>query len=551
MKCNQTEASLLNDLFYSLVGLDSNLVRVRKGAAVNVFFKSSISQDALQIVNTLLSIIAGIKECRYGIDEVYYSSGLIKKYLFKGIEDELEIFLNKVNNIRKKREYIEMQSLPFLLQDEIEMFSRMSSMLTEVKETEGLFILETVMRSRIECSSIVEHTLIPVNRILVNLIEGKGTDGYFEERNTYDYAQSFWSSHYRIKNIPSYLKDKIKLITDLGKISKIRKTVEETEIAYTGDVISVKNNSIHLNETNISLYYEMVCDCPIVKSVWERGIADIFGWIGLDVSKYCELFKELGSRVFREPTRKDISLINYLMKRGRSGYSSFEEHVNSSCLSFLDDSTFLLENIEGDHSPPVAFVYNNIPLANTLMGICDTKGSARICSLSLLQGLDISISLKKPVSMFFSAKSIYELNILFRLIYSFYSIEYFLCSQYSHWRIRQILLGFVTGIRMFITEKIREEFQKLLEEKNVTMYHCALENALSNITKTSLLTNQFLIQFYSRVFAISFMYIEIPNRDKLTREEVDEIIASLKECFKSAMPYIKSPLLVLLFESLI
>lgn len=548
---SKDEMPLLNDLFYSLIGVDSNLVRVRKGATVDIFFKASISQDALQIINTLLSIIAGVKECRYAIDEVYYMPGVIKQYLFKGIEDELEVFLAKVCNIRKKREFIDIQSLPFLLQDEIDMFSRISTMLKEIKDVGDLFLLEVAMKSRINCASITSHLMIPINTILTKLIEGKDTEGYFEERNTYDYSQSFWSSHYRIKNIPSYLKDHINLLTSLGKISKIRKTVGETEILYTGNVIYIHGNSIHLNEQNITAYQKMLCDCPILRDAWKSGITDIFGWIGLDVGKYCEMFKELGNRVFKEPTRKDISLINYLMKRGNPGYSSFEEHVNSPCLSFLDDSTFLLENIEEIQSPPVSFVYNDVTLVNTLIGICDAKGSTRINGLSLLQGLDISISLKEPISMFFSAKSVYELKILFRLIYSLYSVEYFLCSQYSHWRIRQILLGFVTGIRMFITEKIGQEFQKLAEEENILMYNHALENALSNITKASLLTSPFLIQFYSRVFSISFMYIEISERDKLTAEEIEEIILSLRECFRAAIPYVKSPLLILLFESLI
>lgn len=550
MTCTR-KGALLNDLFFSLVGLDCNSIQIRKSESIDIHFNPEISRDHLQIINTVLSIIVGIKKCKYSIEDAYFSSGTIRKYLFKGVEEEVEIFMEKINTLRRDLKNIEIESLPFLLQEDIEMFNGLLKILKEIEGVSELFLLEAVLNTKINSLCILNNLVGSVNSVLICLIEGSPTNGYFEERHSYDYSECFWSSHYRIKDVPGYLQRSIKILTDLGKISKIRQTIDETQIKYTDSVILVEGNSIIINEASIIPYYKIVSDCPIVRKHWKEGITEVFGRIGLDVSKYAEIFKEFGPRMFKEPSKKDLCLLNYLMKKGSSGYSVFEEFVDSPSLSFLDDSTFLLESVEGVRTSPVSFVYSELSLSKTLLGIYDTKSTNKSAGLSLLQGLDISFSLKEPVSMFFSAKSLSELKILFRLIYSLYSVEYFLCSQYSNWRIRQILLGFVTGVRMFITEKMDYEFQKVINEEDITQHNRVLEEALSHITKASLLTNPFLIQFYSRLFFIAFSYIEITNREQLAPEDIDEIIHTLKKSFRTALPYVKSPFLILLFESLI
>ncbi|KAH9386738.1 uncharacterized protein NEMAJ01_1634 [Nematocida major] len=541
---------LLSDLFFSLVGLECSSVRVRKGQAINVQFNSLIPKDDLQIVSALLSIIVGVRQCRYKIDEAYFSGGTIRKCLFKGIEEELDAFARKVDEVRRSAQGIDLRSLPFIFQGEIELFSGMINMLRETESVNELFLLDVVLRSRIVCLPAVLHLVPPMNRVLTCLVEGRKTDGYFEERHSYDYSECFWSNHYRVKEAPPCLAQAIGTLMDLGKISKIRRAVNEARIEYSGSVLSVRNGQAVVCEAEIGAYASALSDCPAVRAAWTEGVSELFAKIGLDVSKYSEMFKELGEKMFCVPSRKDMSFVNYIMRKGSPGYTPFEAHVDSPRLSFLEDSSFLLEKVEGVRASPVSFVYNEVSLPKALLGIYDTRTGKCVAGLSLLQGLDISFALKEPVSMFFSAKSVSELKILFRLIYSLYAVEHFSCAQYSHWRIKHILLSFVTGIRMCIAEKIDAEFQRVVGEKNIAEYTPALESALYSITKASLLTSPFLMQFYSRVFSIAFMYIEMTNREQLTREETDEIVASLKKCFRAALPYVKSPILLALFESL-
>ncbi|EIJ88896.1 gamma-tubulin complex component 2 [Nematocida parisii] len=549
---------LLADLLFAMAGVDCKAVRVRQssGQEMGTFVNSSVPKNSIQIVRELLVIIAGIKKCRYHIENVYFEAGPIRKYLFKAIEEEIQYYLEKVDRVRQevRNTAVHIEALPFIFQEEIETFTGLTEVLRDADSEGDLFLLGVVLKSRLKSTRIISSLIAPMNRILVRLIQGEDTSGYFEERHTYDYAESFWSSHYRIKEaVPAYLAGCFNKLVELGKISKIRRVMGEPAIKYGAEVLSVcldRRSSI-INEQSLNAYFMRIIECPAVRQMWQESMAELFSRIGLDVSKYSELFQEIGERILKVPSKKDISLVNYLMRKGSAGYSSYEEHVDSPSLSFLDDCTFLLESVEGVRSSPVTFVYNEVSLEKTLLGIYDTRCSKSVAGLSLLQGLDITFSLKEPLSMFFSAKSVYELRIIFRLIYSLYAIEYFLCSQYSNWRIKQVLLSFVTGVRMVITEKIDTEFQTVINEEHIQNYTGSLESALSNIMKASLLTSPFLIQFYSKVFSIAFMYIELANREQLTVEEEKEILNSLRHCFRAAIPYVKSPLLILLFESLL
>ncbi|EHY66229.1 hypothetical protein NERG_00925 [Nematocida ausubeli] len=558
MESVKTRSSpLLSDLLFALAGIDCKAIKIRQSneCEVDTFVNSSVSKNSLQIVRELLVIIAGIKKCRYYVETAYFSSGFIRKHLFQAVEEEIQVYLCKVDQIKRESDQapVQIEALPFIFQKEIELFSALTEVLEESRKVGDLFLLDAVLRSRLQSPRIICSLSAPMNRILVRLVEGLDTSGYFEERHTYDYAECFWSSHYRIReDIPQYLAGYILRLVELGRISKIRRSAGETEIHYTKNILSVclDRRSTIINEAELHAYYAQISECPSVKRCWKEGVSELFSRIGLDVSRYAELFQEMGSRMICTPGKKDISLVNYLMRKGSAGYSAYEEHVDSPSMSFLGDCTFLLDNIEGVRASPVTFVHNEVSLAKTLLEINDARRMRNIEDLSLLQGLDITLSLKEPLSMFFSAKTISEIRIVFRLVYSLYAVEYFLCSQYSEWRIKQILLSFVTGVRMFITEKIDSEFQSVINEENVSQYTESLESAMSNIMKASLLTSPFLIQFYSKVFSIAFMYIELPHREQLTTEEENEILVSLKACFKAAIPYVKSPLLILLFESL-
>lgn len=549
---------LLGDIFYSMIGMGSGWVKVRRNSGFLLSVHESLSQDERQVVHGLADILLGVREVKHKIEEAYYTKEYTKRALLKGLEAEVDAFARRVAGTRAKvlrrdsGQGPEVGELLFLFQDDLVLFKAIRKLLRELDKLESIFLLQVVIDNEVFWKSgfILAAVLAPVNRVLRSLVEGKKTAEYFEERNTYGYEECFWSSCYKKKPLPEYLADKIDGLFLLGKLSKVRALCQEPLIPCPEDIIVQKEHVLYFNEHMLREYYVRLLSSYAVYSMWKDGVAEFAAVLLLGADRYSEMFKELGSRVFCTPTAKEISFINYLLRRGSLSYSAVEERIDSQSLSFMSDSSFLLNSLDQESLSPIGFVYDSTPLHHLLSSIQKTKIAPTSADVSLLQGLSAVFSPKKPLSLFFSTKTLLEVKIVFRLIYSLYAIEHVLCHYYSDWKIRHPVLAFVTGVRMHITEQMKKEIDGLGAVTDPTQYCAALENAFASIMRASLLTTPALVQFYCQFLSLSFSYIGIEHREHLAAAEVRDILAKYKQLFREALPYVKQPFLYLIFESL-
>ncbi|KAI5189083.1 hypothetical protein NECID01_0438 [Nematocida sp. AWRm77] len=550
----QSKKVLVGDILYSMIGMNSTSVKVRKPSGFVLSVHESLAQDERRVVNGLMDILIGVREVKYKTEEVYYTKEQTKKALMKGVEAEMEAFFHRVNKVRHlgREKEIEINELLFLFQEDIALFKTIRRLIREMERKEGVFLLQTVMDSEAfwRSSSILQCVLKPTNQALQLLVEGKETAGYFEERNTYGYDECFWTSCYKKKPVPEFLTDKIESLFLLGRLSKLRVHCGEAPVPLEEDVIVQKDQMLYFNEDVLREYYVQLLSSYRVYSMWKEQVAELESVLLLGADRYAAVFSELGERAFCVPTDKEISFVNYLLRRGSAFYSAMEEKMDTQNFSFMAESSFLLGSVEPCKISQLAFVQDSAPLHHMLQSIQKRKIGASAHGVSLLEGLNITFTPKKPLSLFFSTKSLLEVKIVFRLLYSLYAIEHVLCTYPSDWRIRHTVLVFVTNIRMYITEQVKKEMDALSCTADPTQYCAVVEKAFLGIMKASLLTTPALVQFYCKFLSLSFYYIGIEHRVCLTPEETKEILQKYKEMFREALPYVKSSFLYLVFESL-
>jgi len=554
MEC-PNRRGLVSDILYFMVGMDCTSIKIRKGG--QGFFLAvheSLSKDEKRIVNSLSEVLLGSREVRYKTEELYYTKEYTKHSLLKGIEKEMENFADRVCQIRKSflNEKIEMEGLVFVFQKDIALFRSIRGILRELDRTEGVFLLQTILDSALpeESSGMVASVLRPVNRILKQIAEGETPSEYFEEKRTYDYGECFWTSCYRKKETPKYLAERLEEIFALGKVSKIRRECGEASAPLASDVLSQKGKTVVFNEFLLREHLSSVSLSGPVHAMWKEGVGELFSTLMIETCKYTELFKEMGEKIFRPPADREMSFVNYVLRKGCATFSPVDEKIAHQSFSFAADSAFLFAASDEESASQVSFVHNSASLSKTLDSIQDTKIKKGLPGTSFLQGLDVQFSLRQPLSSFFSTKAVSEMRIFYRIIYSLYAIEHVLCAYYSHWRIRQILLTFVTGMRMYMTEKIREEAERLQKIEEIPKIHPELEDSLANIMKASLLVAPPLVQFYSSFFSLSFYYLELAGKEAMREDEIEEVVEQYRALFKGARPYVKPFFLSMIFESL-
>ncbi|OAG30164.1 gamma-tubulin complex component 2 [Nematocida displodere] len=545
---------LVSDLLLAMVGLDSKMVQVKKAGELEVVISNSVHKDDARIVWGLSDIVLGVWEIKYRIEEAYYTKDHVKQFLLKGIEDEIEAFTFRLNSLCRSfpKKEMTVESLPFMFQEEVVLFEKIRKIIRDTEGAKSLEVLQAVLNARLgaKYSRIMEAVASPINKLVKKVVAGESVPEHFKERSRYDYGQCFWSSHYAVKNIPEYLQGSIDQILSLGKISKILRNNGDFLIEIP-DILTIENSQAVCSKKALGEASFMILGASeAIHAKWQESIKDIFSKLLLETDKYSELFQEMGDKMFYPPDDKDITFVNYILKRGTLSYTELEERIDSQNLSFLSESAFILDAVDKEKASAVSFLYNEAPLSKVLTAIQDTRMKKSLSPVSLLQGIDLLFSPKYPLSMFSSTKLVSEVKIVFRLLFSLYAIEYHLAHRPGNWRVRHLVLSFVTALRMYITERVREEVKTLLGVSGILEYHQALETALANIMKASLLTTPNLIEFYSDFLSTTFGYIELPNRERLPDEDIDMLLKNYRAGFKSIIPSIKSPFLSTFVETL-
>ncbi|KAI5185136.1 gamma-tubulin complex component 2 [Nematocida homosporus] len=546
----QRNSGLVEELLYSMLGLDGGCIQIRKGEGIEVALRNDLGRDEVRIIHTLMDILVGVKEIKYRIEEEYYNKSYTKQCLLKGMEMEIEGFFRRVGVVRQGylRGEVVMESLPFIFQEEARIFKILRNLMGRLDGIESVFVLAMLLDSHLpwECAGIVSAVVRPINRILVGVASGNRPLEYFEERSRYDYSDCFWSGHYKKKELPTYLRERGELILEMGKLARIRKAAGDATVELVGDILVQNKLNIGFNDSLLREYLAKLYDAPEVKSGWIREIREIFAKVLIDGCKFSELFAELGDKVFAQPDERIVALTNHILKTSRLD----EKTEISRGYSFINETCNRLENPEANEHPNIYYELANNSLSTTLTSIMETKTKRTLYRPSLLQGLDLIFNPRTVLSFFFSTKAISEVKILFRLLYSFYAIEYTLSHYYSDWRLRQILLVFTTSMRMYITERAQKEVKSLLVCPTISNYHTALGTAMASIMQDSLLTNPKLLRFYSTFLSLSFFYIELPQKEHLSEGDVLDLLSQFQNLFQTALPHIKSPYLYTLFHSL-
>lgn len=558
---------VLKDVFYCMVGLDGLHVAVRRyeGPEMEISVSNALTPDEARIVDALRDIFLAVREIKYKIEDAYYTQDYIKQALLKGTEEEIDAFANRVAAKNTQASEMAIEALPFIFQDEIALFRCIRHILRSLGGVQGLFFLQLVMDASIPSGipHVLSAVISPTNESLKAVIRGETRIECFRERKTYDYDGCFWTRHFVAQPAPKYLQMHLDRILTLSKISKVvslyfqsqpdtRESGDADAVVDVPDLLKQKGNQVFFDlvalNTVSSLIYKRAI---VIHRAWSEGLEEVLSRLVLETDKYAEVFEEMGDKMLSAPTERDVSHMNYILKKGLPTYSVLEEKVDSLDLSFLSDSTFILEAVDKERMSQISFIYNNVPLHSVLASIQDRRLNKAYAQVSFLQGVDVSFIPRHPLSLFFSTKSVSEIKMVHRLLYYLYAAEYYLSRGKHHWRIRHVFLTLVSSIRMSVTEKVKEEAEVLRSVREIDRYNSSLEAALSNIMQASLLTSPQLLSFYSSILSSVFAYVEIRHRECLTQEEAGSIVEEYTAALTGAIPHVKSPFLLSIFEGLI
>jgi Gamma tubulin complex component N-terminal len=579
---------LARDLINVLAGVDSSSVRVCGMEEPRVAVDPLAADEDASIVYRMADIILGVRETEGFCVKEFYGRDGIKQGVSRALDLHMQGFFEKVISMRRAfvGGELSLDSLCFVLEEDLYLFREIRSVLQEAEKSGGGRLLALLIRraeialgNRKLYGSIVCECLKAFNGALSSFLEGKKVEldmfivreRELGENETYGFDESYWSKIFEKveENIPDVLAPHAERIITAAKAMRLISLDGSSEHSRRiPPLLHREGWSVSFDSGSFDALYSEIMGVAVslIKPGMEASLKIIRGtFLFESLSRFTALFEEMGERLFKSPDEKMLESVNHIMKHSdetrmlSAEIDSLESSIlgqRYGSLSIADASAFDLpsEIKQGRCRGEEEYIFTPVPFASVVMNIhnADLSLSGANRSLSLLQGMDVLFAPNPPFSLFFTPKSLAGYRMVFRLLYSLYALEYFFGRVSANRRVRQMILVFASGMRMFVSESVVKsewiEFSKVTE---IDEYIGKLEESLRQTLQGALLTNRECIEAYDKFFRISFSYLETERRDMMSGAEIDALVSEYQKTFRTLHAHLNNPFLISFVGSLL
>ncbi|ELQ74442.1 putative Spc97/Spc98 protein [Trachipleistophora hominis] len=526
------ERAVLNDVFFFLCGLNTCNIKYHDNADILVN-PAYVNANVLKAVRKLG---LQIKSFEKYIFENEYCSDSLKRILSNEIEEKLNQFQLFLVSLRGKVQSIE--DLLIKLSDYIDLFNEMERIVNIVHEKNGDEIINVVKERKDKMvhfntfyDNLIQRFAIDINqRINLFICHGIIKTPFFmvKESDTFNFDEKFFTNKFFLESthVPFYLRSS-KLVLECGLYSNLIRTVRA----------SVENQDETMDLQND--FYDIMHGTPSFNQTKKKDVKITVDRIDTEVRNFNE--PASNDSYHNDEVISNILPYEYVVRQHRHKYRL----LNDLCLRYFEnewanirDYLFLMnsafftdvlseinENILDNSKKNVLKI--NRMVSGTNISFYIAKNSiitiiSKILNLELnydldeelciLDGLSIEYKPNHVFQLFFSKKNIDELELVFRMLFTLFVINFSIVRDNRSTFSNLILTLNNFLVSSFYTNNILKE---ILQMQINDLNSCVSRiNELIRLSLRDLYITSFnVFKILGSYFVLCFKYIKYKKED--------------------------------------
>ncbi|KAG5859685.1 gamma tubulin complex component N-terminal [Encephalitozoon hellem] len=498
----ERHAIMLENLFYLLCGVDTTHMKI--GVKDKRYALVADPTYPPQLVLPFESLAINVRVLNKFILKSQYSSDTVKEIVADHFEQRVGRYLKHLMSLRSKVESIEM--LMVSLRSSIEEFDEMREIVDDVRNMSGVRILNLLKRRRdgtVRFLDIYDELIGPCVLRIKAEVESWVTEGlmpcseFMVRKNEClsEFTECAWTHQYTIveENVPYFLAEHKEIIYNCGRIINLGRRIQGKNIFHGS---RREYNRLGLTGLNAYLSIQFM---ESLRGGLEKEFDVMHRYLLMNESSlYLDIFEELVDEMFF-PSERTVAKMNAIRE---------SKHVEG--LSFIRSDVSTNEYI--------------LQILNVQMQPCQKRHS------TMLQLLSIEYT-PSILRNFLSPRTVSELEIVFRFLFTLTSISYYMSRLKRFWFAR---------MAMMVVDRFRFSIHSRMNPIKVENDMDYVRNALLTSTKRWLrdlyLTSEKAYYAWSSFFDLCFDFLDVECKSALSWEEMKpfenkliESIASLKD----------------------
>lgn len=481
------DRTMTENLLYFMIGLDTTHIKMDHTNEIKMILNPEYKNK--NIILSFESICVNYRKIKSFINMIQYSNDTIKRLISKYLIERIEKYHKKVLSMFSKN----IEDIYILIYPFIEEFKEYNHLICEIEMMNELEIVSYI-ESRKErifekyYDILLESITAKVTRDIYKWIfYGEIANGFFiQERNIDElqYDECFYKMKFKMsENIPGFIKQETKKIYEIGLYINIFKVLN---IAYDRKYEEVDSEDFYKLINQIHSDILQVYRSAIFPILFLKTQKIYQTYFVVNSNNLNDVFDSLKNKLFL-PIEQHLHSINAINKDESIKYKSSEMRINHFILKILN-----IEKIVSNSKKNV--------LENLSLDFVDDSGILQI---------------------FYAKKIFFELELIFRFLYAFFSIGYIFKYLEKNDFTRNAIL-FIENVKSSMFLSFINDFE--LDKENIVE---SFEKFIKKSLKMAYLNNVKIFQCFSDMFDLFYEYIYTKENEKNCLQKFRELIYRL------------------------
>ncbi|KAF7683174.1 hypothetical protein TCON_1608 [Astathelohania contejeani] len=513
---NIKETEILSELYYNLCGIETPHIQ---------------RKNTNPIIDSFIPLCLCIKSIQTFIYNSQYSCS-IKRIISIELEKILKKYFEKLLELREQTKSLE--ELYVHLEDDIEMFAEANRLITFSNSNESVSTFNYIKYRKNQTvtylpfyNELINKCINAYNKKVYKWIKDGiiiGNDFMVQLKNNSSeedakFNECYWNSHFILikDNTPFYLEDLKDIIYGCGRIINTIKqiTKKRKPILYEHKDYSIYDESMIIGEVvtdNNCLSYDINFD------ITEQGIKAYYSVINTRFMAIIKpiLAKELGL-IRNNILIMDCSFLTDIFTEMKDTLNECDDRIISKLNNLKDifdnsPNNINRKNINYD------FYNSKLSFVDQILKILNLESLTTERKLTTLQTLSIKLKPSKIFIILFPEKVLFELELIFRYLFTLFSIAYFLIPHQNIIFVNNILniinyLRSSNYLNVILNgmEDLGDDVDEFVINLTLFTKKCLREFNLTNLD---------LFKKLATLLDLAFEFINIKFKDALTKEDI-------------------------------
>lgn len=537
------ERAVLDDTFFFLCGVNTCNIKYHDDTDILV----NPAYTNANVLKAIRKLGLQVKSFEKYVFENEYCSDSLKRILSDAIERKLDQFRLFLVSHRGKVQSIE--DLLVKLSDHIDLFNEMERIVGIVHEKNGDEIINVIKERKDKMvhfnafyDNLIQRFAFDINqRINLFVCYGIIKVPFFmvKENDTFNFDEKFFTNKFFLENghVPFYLRSS-KLVLECGLYSSLIRTIKA----------SAENQGKRLNLHHD--FYDMMHDIPFIDKTMKSdakhtddrvnpGSGDgnrpendgsHYNYEMLSVNlpyeyimrQHSYKYKMLNDLCLKYLSDEWTNMKNYIFLMDSAFFTDVLSEINENILDKSKKNILKINRIISNHS--ISFYISKNSIITIISKILNLELNYDFDEeLCILDGLSIEYKPNNIFRLFFSKKNIDELELIFRMLFTLFVINFSIVRED-----RNIFSNLILALNNFLVSSFYTN-NILREILNTKVYDLnSYIGKVNEIIKISLrdlyITSYNVFKILGAYFVLCFKYIKYKKED---REELKKIILDL------------------------